>query len=221
MSGVFQILRRELRLAVRQSSDSVMVVAFFVIAVVLFPFGVGPEPNMLAKIGPGVIWVAALLAAMLSMERMFQADYEDGSLELLVLTPVPLEFTVLAKIFAHWLTTGLPLIIAAPLLAVMMNIPSEGWPVLLISLALGTPTLSLIGAVGAGLVLGARRGGVLLSLLVLPLFIPVLIFGVGSVDMALNGLETKAHTLLLGGMFLASLALTPWATAAALREAVA
>lgn len=221
MSGVFQILRRELRLAVRQSSDSVMVVAFFVIAVVLFPFGVGPEPNMLAKIGPGVIWVAALLAAMLSMERMFQADYEDGSLELLVLTPVPLEFTVLAKIFAHWLTTGLPLIIAAPLLAVMMNIPSEGWPVLLISLALGTPTLSLIGAVGAGLVLGARRGGVLLSLLVLPLFIPILIFGVGSVDMALNGLETKAHTLLLGGMFLASLALTPWATAAALREAVA
>lgn len=221
MSGVFTVLNRELRLAVRQSSDSVMVVAFFVIAVVLFPFGVGPEPNMLAKIGPGVIWVAALLAAMLSMERMFQADYEDGSLELLVLTPVPLELTVLAKVFAHWLTTGLPLMIATPLLAVMMNIPSEGWPVLLISLALGTPTLSLIGAVGAGLVLGARRGGVLLSLLVLPLFIPVLIFGVGSVDMALNGLETKAHTLLLGGIFLASLALTPWATAAAVREAVA
>lgn len=221
MNGVLAIMSRELRLAVRQSSDSMMVIAFFVIAVVLFPFGVGPEPQMLARIGPGVIWVAALLAAMLSMERMFQADYEDGSLELLALTPVPLELTVLAKVLSHWLTTGLPLIIVSPLLAIMMNIPSEGWGILILSLALGTPTLSLIGAVGAGLILGARRGGVLLSLLVLPLFIPILIFGVGSVDMVLNGLETKAHLLLLGGIFLGSLALTPWATAAAVREAVA
>lgn len=221
MNGVYAILSRELRLALRQSSDSMMVIAFFVIAVVLFPFGVGPEPNMLARIGPGVIWVAALLAAMLSMERMFQADYEDGSLELLALTTVPLELTVLAKVLSHWLTTGLPLIIVSPLLAVMMNIPYEGWGTLILSLALGTPTLSLIGAVGAGLVLGARRGGVLLSLLVLPLFIPILIFGVGSVDMVLNGLETKAHMLLLGGIFLGSLALTPWAIAAAVREAVA
>jgi heme exporter protein B len=221
MNGLTAILGREMRLALRQSSDTMMVIAFFVIAVVLFPFGVGPEPNMLARIGPGVIWVAALLAAMLSMERMFQADYEDGSLELLVLTPVSLELTVIAKVFAHWLTTGLPLIVVSPLLAVMMNIPTEGWGILILSLALGTPTLSLIGAVGAGLVLGARRGGVLLSLLVLPLFIPVLIFGVGSVDMTLNGLEAKAHILLLGGIFLGSLALTPWATAAAVREAVA
>lgn len=221
MNGVSAILGREMRLALRQSSDTMMVIAFFVIAVVLFPFGVGPEPNMLARIGPGVIWVAALLAAMLSMERMFQADYEDGSLELLVLTPVPLEMTVIAKVFSHWLTTGLPLIVVSPLLAVMMNIPTEGWGILILSLALGTPTLSLIGAVGAGLVLGARRGGVLLSLLVLPLFIPVLIFGVGSVDMILNGLEAKAHMLLLGGILLGSLALTPWATAAAVREAVA
>lgn len=221
MNGIMAIMNRELRLALRQSSDSMMVIAFFVIAVVLFPFGVGPEANMLARIGPGVIWVAALLAAMLSMERMFQSDYEDGSLELLVLTPVPLELTVLAKVLSHWLTTGMPLIIVSPLLAVMMNIPYEGWGMLILSLALGTPTLSLIGAVGAGLILGARRGGVLLSLLVLPLFIPVLIFGVGSVDMVLNGLETKAHMLLLGGIFLGSLALTPWATAAAVREAVA
>lgn len=221
MNGVAAILGREMRLALRQSSDTMMVIAFFVIAVVLFPFGVGPEPNMLARIGPGVIWVAALLAAMLSMERMFQADYEDGSLELLVLTPVPLELTVIAKVFSHWLTTGLPLIVVSPLLAVMMNIPTEGWGILILSLALGTPTLSLIGAVGAGLVLGARRGGVLLSLLVLPLFIPVLIFGVGSVDMILNGLEAKAHILLLGGILLGSLALTPWAIAAAVREAVA
>ena len=167
MNGVLAIMSRELRLAVRQSSDSMMVIAFFVIAVVLFPFGVGPEPQMLARIGPGVIWVAALLAAMLSMERMFQADYEDGSLELLALTPVPLELTVLAKVLSHWLTTGLPLIIVSPLLAIMMNIPPEGWGILILSLALGTPTLSLIGAVGAGLILGARRGGVLLSLLVL------------------------------------------------------
>jgi heme exporter protein B len=221
MNSVSAILGREMRLALRQSSDTMMVIAFFVIAVVLFPFGVGPEPNMLARIGPGVIWVAALLAAMLSMERMFQADYEDGSLELLVLTPVPLELTVIAKVFSHWLTTGLPLIVVSPLLAIIMNIPTEGWGILILSLALGTPTLSLIGAVGAGLVLGARRGGVLLSLLVLPLFIPVLIFGVGSVDMMLNGLEAKAHMLLLGGIFLGSLALTPWATAAAVREAVA
>lgn len=221
MSGLLAIFRRELRLAMRQSADSAMVIAFFVIAVVLFPFGVGPEPNMLARIGPGVIWVAALLAAMLSMERMFQTDYEDGSLELLVLAPVPLELTVCVKVFVHWLTTGLPLIIATPLLAVMMNVPTEGWPVLLITLALGTPVLSLIGAVGAALVLGARRGGVLLSLLVLPLVIPILIFGTGAVDAVLLAQGAKANLLLLGGFLLGSLALTPWAAAAAVREAVA
>jgi len=221
MSGVAAILRRELRLAMRQSGDSVMVVAFFVIAVVLFPFGVGPEPNMLARIGPGVIWVAALLAAMLSMERIFQADYEDGSLELLALAPVPLEITVCTKVLVHWLTTGLPLIVASPLLAVMMNVPTEAWPMMIASLALGTPAISLIGAVGAALVLGARRGGVLLSLLVLPLVIPVLIFGVGAIDAVLAGLAVKAHLALLGGILLAALALTPWATSAAVREAVA
>ena len=221
MSAVRAILGRELRLAMRQSADSAMVIAFFVIAVVLFPFGVGPEPNVLARIGPGVIWVAALLAAMLSMERMFQTDYEDGSLELLALAPLPLEATVLVKVLVHWLTTGLPLIVAAPLLAVMMNVPVAGWPMMLAGLALGTPVLSLVGAVGAALVLGARRGGVLLSLLVLPLVIPVLIFGVGAVEAALMDLAVKAHLMLLGGMFLGALALTPWATAAALREAVA
>ncbi len=221
MTGLGSIVRRELRLAMRQSADSAMVIAFFVIAVVLFPFGIGPEPNMLARIGPGVIWVAALLAAMLSMERLFQTDYEDGSLELLVLSPVPLELTICAKVLVHWVTTGLPLIIATPLLAIMMNVPTEGWPVLLLSLALGTPVLSLIGAVGAALVLGARRGGVLLSLLVLPLVIPVLIFGTGAVDAVLLGQGAKAHLLLLGGIFLGALALTPWAGAAAVREAVA
>ncbi len=221
MSGLGAIFRRELRLAMRQSADSAMVIAFFVIAVVLFPFGVGPEPNMLARIGPGVIWVAALLAAMLSMERMFQTDYEDGSLELLVLAPVPLELTVCVKVVVHWLTTGLPLIVATPLLAIMMNVPVDGWPVLLATLALGTPVLSLIGAVGAALVLGARRGGVLLSLLVLPLVVPVLIFGTGAVDAVLLAQGAKANLLLLGGLLLGSLALTPWAAAAAVREAVA
>lgn len=221
MSGLSAIFRREMRLALRQSSDSLMVVAFFIIAVVLFAFGVGPEPNMLSRIGAGVIWVAALLAAMLSMERMFQSDYEDGTLELLVLAPVALEWIVCIKILVHWLTTGLPLLIAAPLLFIMMHVPAEIWPVLLWSLALGTPVLSLIGSVGAALVLGARRGGVLLSLLVLPLLIPVLIFAVGAGDAVLFGNGAKANLMLLGGMFLASLALAPWATAQAVREAVA
>ena len=221
MSGALAVFRREARLALRQSADSVMVVAFFLIAVVLFPFGVGPEPNTLARIGPGVIWVAALLAAMLSMERIFQADYEDGALELLVLAPVPLELTVLAKVCVHWLTTGLPLMLATPLLAIMMNVPLDALPVILLTLALGTPILSLIGAIGAALVLGARRGGVLLSLLVLPLTIPVLIFAVGAIEADLSGLEVKAHLMLLGGLLLAAAALTPWASAAAVREAVA
>lgn len=221
MSALAAMFRRELRLALRQGADSAMVVAFFVIAVVLFPFGIGPEANILARIGPGVVWVAALMAAMLSMERLFQADYEDGSLELLVLTPLPMEATVVAKIAVHWLTTGLPLIVAAPLLALMMNVPFEAWPVLIASLALGTPTLSLLGAVGAALVLGARRGGVLLSLLILPLAVPVLIFGAGAVDAALTGGSAKANLLLEAAILLGCLALCPWAASAAVREAVA
>jgi heme exporter protein B len=214
------IVRRDLRLALRQSMDSVTVVAFFVIAVVLFPFGVGPEPNILARIGAGVIWVAALLASMLALERLFQTDYEDGSLELLALSPVPLELTVLAKVLAHWLTTGLPLIVAAPLLGFLLNLNAEGFLILLAGLALGTPILSLIGAVGAGLILGARRGGVLLSLLVLPLYIPVLIFGVAAVDAAVGGFTPRPQILILAGMLLAALALTPWAGAAAIRQAL-
>lgn len=221
MNALSVLFRREMRLALRQSADSFMVVAFFVIAVVLFPFGVGPEANMLARIGPGVIWVAALLAAMLSMERMFSGDHEDGSLELLVLSPLATELVVCVKVLAHWLTTGLPLIVTAPLLFIMMNVPEEIWSVLMISLLLGTPVLSLIGSVGAALILGARRGGVLLSLLVLPLLIPVLIFAVGAGDAVLYGGGGKANLMLLGGLFMGSLALAPWAAAQALREAVA
>ncbi len=220
MSGFTVLVRRELRLAFRQGMDSLMVVVFFVIAVVLFPFGVGPEPNVLARIAPGVIWVAALLASMLSLERLFQGDLEDGGLELLVLSPVPLEIVFLAKVAAHWLTTGLPLIVAAPLLAVLMNMEGAGFGVLMAALALGTPTLSLIGGIGAALILGSRRGGVLLSLLVLPLFIPVLIFGVGGVEAAITGFPVRPHLLILGAFLLAALPLGPIAGAAALRQAV-
>ena len=167
-----------------------------------------------------MIWVSALLAAMLSMDRLFQGDYEDGSLDQLVLSACPLEFLVLAKAAAHWLTTGLPLIIVSPLLGVFLNMDPSGFGIMLAALALGTPTLSLIGAIGAALTLGARRSGVLLSLLVLPLFIPTLIFGVSAVDAAVLDLASRAQLLILGGLLLASLALCPWAAAAAVRQAV-
>ena len=220
MSSFVLLVKRDLHLAFRQGFDSLMVVAFFIIAVVLFPFGVGPEANILARIAAGTIWVAALLSSMLSLERLFQIDFDDGSLELLALSPVALEVTVLAKVVAHWLTTGLPLILTAPLLAVMMQMPEEGYSVLILALALGTPTLSLIGAVGAALVLGSRRGGVLLSLLILPLYIPVLIFGVSAVDAAIGDLGARPHLFILAGLFVGTLALTPWASAAALRQAI-
>jgi heme exporter protein B len=165
----------------------------------------------------GVIWVAALLAAMLSLDRLFQADFEDGSLDLLALSPLPLELAVVAKCATHWLTTGLPLILAAPILAVLLHMESEGFLTLIAAMALGTPSLSLIGAIGAALTVGMRRGGVLLSLLVLPLYIPVLIFGVGAVDAAIGGLTQEPHLLILGAMLLVAVALCPWAAAAALR----
>ncbi len=220
MNRFWSIVRRDLRLALRQGMDSLMAVMFFVIAVVLFPLGVGPEPNILARIAAGVIWVAALLASMLSLERLFETDFEDGSLELLSLMPLPLEAVVMAKVTAHWLTTGLPLIVAAPLLAVLMNMDSSGFSVLILALVLGTPSLSLIGAVGAALILGSRRGGMLLSLIVLPLFIPILIFGVSAVDAAISGFPVRAQLLILGAFLLAALPLCPWTSAAALRQAL-
>lgn len=219
MSALLAVFARDLRLALRHGMDSLLVVVFFVIAVVLFPFGVGPDPNMLARIAAGIVWVAALLSVMLSLERLFLADLEDGSLELFVLAPVPLEGIVLAKVLAHWTTTGLPLIAAAPLLAMFVNLPVQGLWALLAALALGTPTLSLIGAVGAALVLGSRRGGVLLSLLILPLFVPVLIFGAGAVEAAVGGYGARGQLMILAAMLLAALALTPWAAAAAVRQA--
>lgn len=220
MKSFVEIVRRDLRLALRQGTDSVMVVTFFVLTVVLFPFGIGPELNILQRVSPGVLWVTALLASMLSLDRLFQNDYEDGALELLTLSPTPLPVVVVAKATAHWLTTGLPLIAAAPLLAVLLNMNSAGFVTLIGAMLLGTPSLSLIGAVGAGLVLGARRGGVLLSLLILPLYIPVLIFGVGAVDAAIHGFSPNAQLLVLAAILLAALPLAPWATSAAIRQAI-
>lgn len=215
-----RIIGRDLRLAVRGGIGSLIAVVFFVIAATLFPLGVGPELTLLERIAPGVLWVCALLATMLSLGRLFQEDYDDGSLEQVMLGALPLELVVLAKTIAHWLTTGVPLIIASPVIAVLLNMSTKGLVVLIVSLLLGTPILSLIGSVGAALTVGLRRGGVLISLLVLPLYVPVLIFGVGAVEGAIFGLGERSHLLILGGGLVASLVLTPWASAAALRMAV-
>jgi heme exporter protein B len=217
MNAFWWLVRRDLRLALRRGGDSANVVVFFVLTITLFPLGIGPEPTVLARIAPGAIWVAALLASMLSLDALFRVDHEDGSLELLTIAPLPLELTVLAKCLAHWLTTGVPLIVAAPLLAVLLNMDADGFLTLVAAMVLGTPVLSLIGAIGASLTVGVRRGGVLISLLVLPLYVPVLIFGVGAVDAAIYGLAARPHLLILGGMLLAALPLCPWAGAAALR----
>lgn len=220
MSGFLRLLRRDLRLALRQGADAAMAVLFFVLCVIMFPFGIGPEPGVLARIAPGVILVAALLASLLSLDRLFQADHEDGSLELLSLSSLPMEAVAAAKILAHWLVTGLPLILAAPLLALFLNLPADGFPILLLTLLLATPLLSLIGGIGAALTLGARRGGVLLPLLVLPLYIPALIFAAAAVDSVLTGQSARPHLLLLSGLLAASVPLSPWGAAAALRAAL-
>ena len=215
-----QVVLRDVNLALRQGSDSLMVLGFFVVAVVLFPLGIGPEPQLLARIAPGILWVSALLAAMLSLDRLFQTDYEDGSLEQMVLAPAPLEFTVIAKVLSHWLTTGLPMLIIAPLLAILLHLDQHGFTALLEGLALGTPILSLLGAIGAALVLGARRGGVLMTILVLPLTIPVLIMGSGIIDAARQDLPYDSLLLLMGAIFALALPLAPLAAAAAIRQAM-
>ncbi len=220
MTAFLRLVRRDLLLAFRQGADAALVVVFFALAVLLFPFGVGPEPNILARIAAGILWVMALLAALLSLERLFLADHEDGSLDLLALAPLPLEFVVLAKVAAHWLTTGLPLMLTAPFLALLLGMDAAAIPALVPALLLGTPTLSLIGAIGAALTLGSRRGGVLLPLLILPLYVPVLVFGVAAVDAAAAGLTPRPHLLILGGLLLGALPLAAWASAAALRQAL-
>lgn len=215
-----QTFKRDLVLAFRRKSELVNPLIFFLIVVTLFPIGVSPEPQFLAQLAPGLLWVAALLSTLLSMESLFKADFEDGSLEQLLLSPQPLFMVVLAKVFAHWLMSGLALTLVAPILAIMLFLPFEGMPGLMLSLLLGTPTLSLIGAIGAALTVGLRRGGVLISLLVLPLYIPVLIFGSSAVQAAITGLPLGGYFALLGALLALALALAPLATGAALRISV-
>ena len=220
MRPLLALFRRDLALASRRLADSGMGLAFFVVALSLFPFGVGASPDILARIGSGVVWVVALLAVLLTLDRLWQADYEDGSLELILLAQAPLELLVAVKCLAHWLTTGLILVVASPLLALLMNLPLEALWAVPLALLVGTPTLTLVGSIGAALLVGSRRGSVLMALLVLPLYIPVLIFGVAAVESEVMGLGGSAPLLILTAMLLLALALTPFATAAALRLAL-
>ena len=220
MNVFLAVIGRDLLLARRQGGASLLAVGFFVLVVMLFPFALGPDKTALATIAPGVIWVAALLATLLSLDRLFQADFEDGSLDVLVLAPQPLFLTVLAKVTAHWLVTGLPLILAVPVASLMMNLGPDAIAPLVISLLVGTPALSLIGAVGAALTAGIRRGGVLVPLLVLPLYIPTLIFGVAAVGNVLAGEPATQAIMLSGAVSLFALVLAPPAAAAALRLTV-
>jgi heme exporter protein B len=211
------IVHRDLLLALRRRSDVATALLFFVIVASLFPLGVGAEPDLLRAIGPGVIWVAALLSTLLSLGRLFSADYADGTLEQMLLGAAPLGVVAAAKGLAHWLVAGLPLVLIAPLLALQYDLPRSLYGVLVLSLLLGTPVLSLVGAIGAALTLGLRGGGVLLALLVLPLYVPVLILGAGSVDMAAAGLAPDGQLLLLSALLVFAAAFAPWAIAAALR----
>src|SRR5712664_1048387 len=211
------IVARDLLIAWRRRSDVATALLFFVIVASLFPLGVGAEPNLLRAIAPGVIWVAALLSSMLLLSRLFSADHADGTLEQLLLSSAPLGVIAAAKALAHWLVAGLPLVLIAPLIALQYDIAPGLYGVLALSLLLGTPVLSIIGAIGAALTLGLRGGGVLLSLLVLPLYVPVLILGAGSVDMAAAGLAPDGQLLLLAALLVIAAALAPWATAVALR----
>ena len=217
MSAFAAIVRRDLILAVRHRAEAVNPLLFFLIVASLFPLGTGARRETLELVAPGVFWVGVLLAVLLSLERMFRSDFEDGSLELMLISPRPLPLLVLAKILAHWLVTGLPLLAAAPLVALLLGLPAGSLPVLLAALALGTPALSATGAIGVALTVGLRRGGVLLSLLVLPLYIPVLVFGASAVSTAAAGLPAPGQLYLLGALAVLSLSLAPLAAAAALR----
>jgi len=214
------IVRRDLLLALRRRSDVATALLFFVIVASLFPLGIGAEPNLLRAIAPGVIWVAALLSSMLSLSRLFAADYADGTLEQMLLGAAPVGVVAAAKALAHWLVSGLPLALIAPVLALQYDLPAALYPVLALSLLLGTPVLSMIGAIGAALTLGVRGGGILLSLLILPLYVPVLILGAGSVDMASAGMGGEGQLLLLAALLVGACTLAPWAIAAALRISI-
>jgi heme exporter protein B len=211
------VIQRDLVLAMRRRADVLATLIFFVMVVSLFPLGVGPEMDMLRKMAPGVLWVAALLSSMLSLGRLFSADYLDGTLEQMLLAPQSLSMLVLGKMIAHWMVSGLPLVLMAPVLGLQFDMSVQAIGVLIIGLLLGTPILSMIGAIGAALTLGLRGGGVLLSLLVLPLCIPVLIFGTGAVEAVSTGLSAASHLSLLGALLMLALVFTPWVSAQALR----
>jgi heme exporter protein B len=211
------LLKRDLTLAIRHRAEMVNPLLFFILVTSLFPLGIGADPNLLRAVGPGIIWVAALLAALLSLDGIFRSDFDDGTLEQFLLSSHPVSVLVLAKILAHWLITGLPLLVVAPLLGVLLDLPGKGIVILLLTLALGTPVLSLIGAVGVALTVGLRKGGMILSLLVLPLYIPLLIFAANAVETAAAGLPVTAHLLLISALLVLALSLAPLATAAALR----
>ncbi|ABO22061.1 heme exporter protein CcmB [Shewanella loihica] len=213
----FTLLRRDLKIAIRHKGDIFNPLLFFILVVTLFPLGIGPEPQVLTRVAPGIIWVAALLASMLSLERLFKADFVDGSLEQMLLSPQPLSLMVLAKVLAHWILTGVPLILVAPLLAVLLHLEANSYGALMATLALGTPVLSLLGAIGVALTVGLRKGGVLLSLLILPLYIPVLIFATSAIDAAGLNLPYSGHLAIIGAMLVGSLILAPFAIGASLR----
>ncbi len=218
MKMLLSLIRRDIVLAIRQGGGAGMALGFFLIVVVMLPLGIGPDPQMLNRIAPGALWVALLLSVLLSADRIFQADFEDGTLEVLLLGPASLEMVVLSKTVAHWLTTGLPLALAAPILGVLLNLPPAAFGPLVATTLIGSPALSLLGAVGAGLTVGVRRGGLLLSILVLPLYVPVLIFGVSAASAAITGpVPFGPAALILTSISLACLVLCPVATAAALR----
>jgi len=220
VKAVLAVIRRDLLLAMRRKSEVLTALFFFIIVVSLFPLGIGPEPALLRKVAPGVLWVAALLATMLGLARLFAPDHSDGTLEQMLLSPTPPGLLVVGKIAAHWLTCGLPLVLLAPVLGLQFDLPPDAIGVLVLALLLGTPLLSLIGAIGAALTLGLRGGGVLLSLLVLPLYVPALIFGAGAVEAHIAGLDAGGHLSLLAALLALALFFAPWATTAALKIAL-
>ena len=217
MKALLGVLRRDLLLAMRRKAEVLTALFFFVIVSSLFPLGIGPEPVLLRKIGPGVLWVGALLATMLGLQRMFATDHADGTLEQMLLSSAPLPLLVAGKIAAHWVVSGLPVVVLAPILGLQFDLQPEALGVLTLGLLIGTPILSLLGAIGAALTLGVRGGGALLSLLVLPLYIPTLIFGAGAVQAHISGQGAGGHLSLLGALLAVSLFFAPWATTAALR----
>ena len=220
LGTINSIIRRELLIAFRRQADIFNPLWFFIIVITLFPLSIGPEPNLLARIAAGIVWVAALLSALLSLERLFRDDFQDGALEQMMLMPVPLPLAVMAKVIAHWILTGVPLILISPLLAILLSLDFNTWSAVVLTLLVGTPTLSFIGAIGVALTVGLQKGGVLLSLLVLPLYIPILIFATSAIDAAGLGVAYNGQIAILGAMLAGAATLTPFAISASLRISV-